>query len=172
MTEIRDLAVAWLVLSVAFANLYGDLFNPFMMGVSVLTVGIGFLLHELAHRVVARRFGLRAYFKAYYNYLGFAFLLSFAGFIFAAPGAVYTEGRRTARQQMLISVAGPVTNIVLGVLFLFFPGIVGDIGHRINIWLALFNMIPVGGLDGQSIYRYSKPVFAAVIITAAVLFLL
>ncbi len=182
--ELRDLGAAWVVLSVAFANLYGDLFDPLLFTIALTTVGVGFLLHELAHRAVAHRFGLRARFEAYYNYLGLAFLFSFAGFIFAAPGAVYTEGPRTQRQQMLISVAGPVTNIVLGVLFLLLPPAIGRIGdpasgvtlaafgHRINVWLALFNMIPVGGLDGQAVLRHSKPVYAAVVIVAGILFLL
>lgn len=170
--EIRDLAVAWLILTAAFANLYGGLFDPTMIGTALIAVGTGFLLHELAHHIVARRFGLRAVFEAYYNYLGFAFLLSFAGFIFAAPGAVYTRGSRTGRQQMLISAAGPATNIVLAVLFLFVPGMVGDLGHRVNVILALFNMIPFAGLDGQSILRHSKPVYAAIVIAGVALFLL
>lgn len=170
MREMRDLGAAWLVLGLAFANLIDGLtLRP--VGIALATVGIGFLLHELAHRVVARNFGLSAVFRADYQMLGLAFLLSFAGFIFAAPGAVYTSGGRSGRQQMLISVAGPVINIVLALMFLVVPGVVGSYGFRINAWLALFNMIPFGGLDGQSVLRNNKPVYAVVTVVAAVLVL-
>lgn len=168
--ELVDLVAAWLILGVAFANLLSaQLFSVRAIEVALLTAGIGFLLHELAHRAVARNFGLHARFQAFYRMLAFAFALSFFGFIFAAPGAVYTTGNRTDREQMLISVAGPVTNIVLAFAFLFVPGIIGQYGFRINAWLALFNMIPFGGLDGQSVYRYSQPVFFLVGGVAAVL---
>ncbi|MFB6291793.1 MAG: site-2 protease family protein [Candidatus Nanohaloarchaea archaeon] len=166
--ELRDLAAAWVVLSVAFGNLLGGIsFRP--VAISFGTVGLGFLLHELAHKVVAQRYGLWAEFRADYSMLFFAFALSFAGFIFAAPGAVYSRGERTGRQQMWISAAGPAVNIVLAAMFFFVPGEAGFYGFQINSWLALFNLIPFGGLDGESIYRYSKPVFAVLAVVSGVL---
>lgn len=166
--EIRDFLAAWLVLGLAFANLLGGLsLTPIV--ISLGTVGIGFLLHELAHRAVARNFGLGARFEANYELLGAAFLMSFFGFILAAPGAVYTTGQRSSNQQMLISVAGPITNILLAAVFYFIPGQLGTYGFEINAWLALFNMIPFAGLDGESVYRYDRAVFAAVTAVAAVL---
>lgn len=160
--EVIDLVAAWLILSLAFGNLLGDTgLSTFIT--AFVTAGIGFLLHELAHRLVARNFGLGARFEADYSMLGLALLLSFAGFIFAAPGAVYTQGSRSSRQQMLISVAGPVTNILLAAAFSFAPGTLGEYGFRINSWLALFNMIPFGGLDGESVLRDNKAVYLAVV---------
>lgn len=165
--EIVDLAAAWVILSLAFANLLGGLgLEPFLF--AFVTAGVGFLLHELAHRIVARNFGLGAHFEADYSMLGFALLLSFAGFIFAAPGAVYTEGPRSSRQQTLISAAGPITNILLAVAFFFVPGTLGDYGFQINSWLALFNMIPFGGLDGQSVFRNNKILWIIIVGVAAV----
>lgn len=166
--EIRDLLVAWLVLGLAFANLLGGLaLSPVI--VSLATVGIGFLLHELAHRAVARNFGLGARFEANYSFLGLAFLMSFFGFIFAAPGAVYTSGSRTEGQQVAISVAGPVTNVLLAAVFFFVPGQLGAYGFSINSWLALFNMIPFAGLDGESVYRYNQPLYFLVVGVSIVL---
>jgi Zn-dependent protease len=170
-TELRDLVAAWLALSIAFANLYGLGIQTILM--SLVTVGAGFLLHELAHRAVARNFGLGAEFRADYRWLGLAILLSFGGLIFAAPGAVYTLGNRSSRQQMLISVAGPVTNILLAGAFYFVPGSIGSFGFSINAWLALFNMVPIGGLDGQKVLQHSKIVYGIVAVTAgAMVFLL
>lgn len=163
--EIQDLLASWLILSVAFANLFGGL-DFQSVGAALLTAGLGFLLHELAHKIVAEKFGLWAVFEANYSMLGFALLGSFAGFIFAAPGAVVTRGSRTGFQQKWISAAGPATNILLAVLFMFIPGFIGDYGLRINSWLALFNLIPFGGLDGESILKNDKLLFGLMLVVS------
>lgn len=169
--EKRDLLLAWIILGLAFANLLGGL-NPGSIVLAMFTAGLGFLLHELAHKVVAQNYGLNAEFIADYKMLAFAFFASFVGFIFAAPGAVYTRGQRTIRQQLWITAAGPITNIVLAVIFLALPGQIGSYGHTINTWLALFNLIPFGPLDGRKILDASKPVFAALVVASVLLFLL
>ncbi|WGI17184.1 hypothetical protein [Methanonatronarchaeum sp. AMET-Sl] len=163
--EFWDLLIAWIVLGLAFANLLGGL-NSISILIALFTAGIGFLVHEIAHKLVASRFGLQAFFKADISFLVFAFVLSFIGFIFAAPGAVYTKGSRTSKQQMYISLSGPLSNLGLATFFLFIPGLVGAYGQYINAWLALFNMIPFAGLDGEEIYRENKVVFAAVVLLA------
>ncbi|CAI49443.1 M50 family metalloprotease [Natronomonas pharaonis DSM 2160] len=188
--ELRDLAIAWVALGVAFSififvatgrdvfpDITGAILSPQFATVFVLslvTVGVGFLLHELAHKVVAIRFGQAAAFRADYPMLALCVGAAFAGFLFAAPGAVHHRGRITPRENGLISVAGPVTNIVLVGVFLplvfvgGFVGAVGQLGVIINAFLAAFNMIPFGPLDGKSVLAWSKPVFGAVF-TASVL---
>ena len=168
--EKRDLILAWLILGTAFANLLGGL-NLNSIVVALLTAGLGFLLHELAHKVVAQQYGLNAEFIADYQMLAIALFASFAGFIFAAPGAVYTAGQRTRDQQLWITAAGPITNIVLGLLFLLVPGQIGSYGSMINVWLALFNLIPFGNIDGKKILGASKPVYAALVAISVILFL-
>ena len=178
--ELRDLAAAWLALGVAFTFFLdnglarGLLVGRFPVGeaartfvLSLLTVGVGFLLHELAHKVVAVRFGQVAEFRADYSMLGLAIFAGLAGFLFAAPGAVYHGGRSiTKRENGLISLAGPVTNLVLVAVFfpLAFAGglleSVGNLGVAINALLAGFNMIPFGPLDGRKVLAWSKVVFA------------
>ena len=180
--EVRDLAIAWLALGVAFtlflegqflrgqpvvAPDVPELLRVFAM--SMATVGTGFLLHELAHKIVAVRFGQVAAFRAQYNMLVLAVLSGIAGFLIAAPGAVYHRGRITVRQNGLVAVAGPVTNLGLAVVFvvpyLFGTGFVAELGLMgvlINIFLAAFNMIPAGPLDGKTVFRWSKGVFALV----------
>ncbi len=181
--EVRDLAIAWVALGLAFTffltptgfvqdivantldwNAFGRTFV-----LSMLTVGAGFLLHELAHKIVAIRFGQVAAFRADYGMLAVAIGLGLAGLLFAAPGAVYHRGRITVRQNGLVSVAGPVTNLLLAVVFLVpfllaggFVQEIARIGVLVNIFLAAFNMIPFGPLDGKTVKQWSVSVFAFV----------
>jgi len=181
--ELRDLAVAWLALGVAFAlfldrrELLAALSGPggeavlaagLVLARALVTVGIGFLLHELAHKAVAVRFGQIAEFRADYNMLGLAIVAALAGFLFAAPGAVYHRGRITDRENGLIALAGPVTNLALAALFLplaalgGYAGAVGNLGVLVNVLLAAFNMIPYGPLDGKTVIAWNRAVYAAV----------
>ena len=189
--ELRDLALAWAALGVAFAIFFagggqravdsilrGGVAGPVLL--SLLTAGAGFLIHELAHKVVAVRYGQIAEFRADYGMLFLAVVSSLAGFIFAAPGAVYHRGRLTPREHGLIALAGPAVNVGLAVLFLpvfvagailssEFLALVGSRGLMINLFLAAFNMVPFGPLDGKTVLEWSKPVFAGTFVSAVVL---
>jgi Zn-dependent protease len=191
-TELKDLAIAWVALGVAFtfflnptlirALQYGQVYPGVLaqaFSLSMITVGGGFLLHELAHKVMAIRFGQVAEFRADYGMLGLAIVASLAGFLFAAPGAVHHRGRITRRQNGLIALAGPLTNVALAAIFLpvwllfgGFLGSVGGLGVLINVILAGFNMIPFGPLDGKTVLDWNKLVFAAVFVPTAGLALL
>ncbi|MFB6192511.1 MAG: metalloprotease [Haloarculaceae archaeon] len=185
--ELRDLAAAWLALGLAFTffaltSTGRSLVPPTSLGaalfarvfvLSLVTVGVGFLLHELAHKVVAVRFGQTAAFRADYTMLGLAVFAGLAGFLFAAPGAVYHAGRITGRENGIIALAGPVTNVALVVCFLplwfagGFVGEVGQLGVTINAALAGFNMVPFGPLDGRKVKDWSLVVFLVAFLACA-----
>ncbi len=186
--EKKDLFFAGLMISLAFAILLsGGLTGILSLGfyivfvIAFFTAGIGFLFHELMHKYVAQSYGLFAEFKAYYKMLWLAILLSFFGFIIAAPGAVYIRGNITKEKNGKISVAGPITNIVLGVLFLIllfvlnsegiFKAFLG-FGLTINSLLAAFNMIPAVPFDGSKVIAWNKKVYYITLILAISLFAL
>ena len=188
--EIKDLWLAGLMISLAFAILlsggYGALFEVNMVlvvsfVVSFFTAGIGFLLHELMHKYVAQRYGLWAEFKAFYNMLWLAILFSLFGFIIAAPGAVFIRGMINRERNGKISIAGPVTNIVLGFVFLVLllvfgkEGILGyffSTGLTINALLGAFNMIPLMPFDGAKVIVWNKSVYWITVVIAVGLFIL
>lgn len=183
--EIKDLVIAWLIISLAFAILFSgarELFsNKFIISllISAFTVGIGFLFHEIMHKYFAQKYGLGAEFHAFYKMLFLALLFSLFGFIIAAPGAVFISGRVTREKNGKISLAGPLTNIILAVSFLivllFLPvGIfrmIAYYGLSINSLLALFNLLPFIPFDGGKVYAWNKLAYVIVVILALVLFL-
>src|SRR5512145_180079 len=133
--EEADLFVAWLAISLSFAIIkiapYGILgpvgpVNPvsalIFFAIALFTVGIGFILHEMAHKFAAIRYGFWAEFRKDNSMLLVAVALaSLVGFVFAAPGAtvIYSnDGRGLSREQNgRISAAGPVVNLLLCIPF-------------------------------------------------------
>lgn len=173
--ELRDLVAAWLLLGLAFAlfrvrvspttmaDVLGSQFFAREFLLSLATVGVAFLLHELAHKVVAVRFGQDAEFRADYGMLGLAVAGGLAGFLFAAPGAVHHRGFITPKENGLIALAGPLTNVALAVVsFALVPvaPAIGNYGLFINVLLAGFNMIPFGPLDGATVLEWSPVAYA------------
>ncbi len=174
-----ELLKAWAGTTLAYAVLRTGAANLLTAGfisnllVSAVVCGLGFVLHELAHRIVARRYGAEAHFVANNGWLLLSIVIAFAGFFIAAPGAVWHRGYLTTRQGGLIALAGPATNLALSVLFLIaligvaatqanVPDIVIDIcfiGFSLNAWLGLFNMIPAGPFDGAKVLNWSPLVF-------------
>lgn len=170
--ERTDLVKSWLVVSVVFAIAFGGLgFNQQFLTaiiIAAVTAGIGFLLHELAHKYAANYFGCSSEYRAHNTMLIFALLIALVfQAVFIAPGAVFVRGVQSKRENGIISAAGPATNIVLAFLFLaafiLMPdGIWGTVfmfGILINSWLALFNMIPILPFDGRKVWVWNKPIY-------------
>jgi Zn-dependent protease len=194
--ELRDLFLSLVALVIAFYVLE-ERKMPGWETILILTLGVssGFLLHEMAHKFVALHFGYFAEYRANMAGLALAIVVAFGGFLFAAPGAVMisrsnvpqelymqdTFGQeeqmraREKREMLLISLAGPMTNIGLAILFflLVFPLVSSKSGSSlwipaanfaisINLILAAFNMLPFGPLDGKKIFDSNRLVWALV----------
>jgi Zn-dependent protease len=190
--EVRDIIVAWVGLGVAFTisllggagsflssagSSAGSTFLVFLISLLVLS---GFVLHELSHKFVAQGYGYWAEFRMWPLGLVLALATSLLGFIFAAPGATYISGSNISQSENgKISIAGPLTNV--GVAAVFFPlafflppgsffGEMGFIGTQINIFLALFNMLPIMPLDGAKVFAWNKLRWAALFVPLVVAF--
>lgn len=190
--EFKDLSISAVVLAVAFGIAFSGGFRAFLdlrrLGVfiliSLVAVSLGFVLHEIGHRYMARKYGFFAEYKMWRLGLLIAFAGSLLGFIFAAPGAVnirprvdgYGTAMTTAEKLGIISLTGPAMNFVLAVIFLLlnfaYPHLLFSLGARINTWLAVFNLLPFGPLDGMKIYRWSWKIWFAAFLAGAGLYLL
>ncbi len=186
--EKEDLFKAWFALSIAFAILINEGFSlsfKFLEGIflSAFTVGIAFLLHELSHKFVAQKYKCWAEFRANTTMLMLAVLMSFLGFILVAPGAVMISGRVSKKQNGIISLAGPMMNVFLGVVYLICAVLVVSsdnslikdfftYGYIINAWLAVFNLLPFGIFDGKKVFAWNKGVYAVSMLLAVGLLVL
>ncbi len=190
LKELEDLVVSALLLALAFGVAFGGGFRAIlepailvsMFPLALVGVSTGFILHELGHRFVARRFGCFARYEMWPTGLVMALFFSLFGFVFAAPGAVVVRpgvdswGRATLTKERygIISIAGPSMNICLAIVFIlldvFYPSLVFSLGARINAWLAIFNLIPFGPLDGAKIFSWDKKAWLIAIIAAVCLF--
>ena len=177
--EIRDIGISVLILSVAFAVVLSYRINIdifLLFGISAVIVCTSFMLHELAHKYTAQKYGAWAEYRMFPFGLMIALLLSFMGFIFAAPGAVYINGYIDNVRNGKISAAGPAVNILLAavtvVLAMFTSGFLSSIFWimaSINAFFALFNMLPIFPLDGSKIYRWSIPIYLVMLAAAIAL---
>ena len=178
--------ISWFTLSLAFSmNAAWAGLPQFMVSfpVVLLTLGTGFIFHELAHRYVARKLGCWAAFRAWFWGLAVALglaILTGGRFVFAAPGAVYIGGRvLSTRENGYVSIAGPLMNIIVGigflVLMLSYPnsiiGYIGTMGAYINLFLAAFNLIPIPPLDGYKVMQWSVPVWLVAMAIPAMILL-
>ena len=191
-TETKDLSISIIVITLLFAYLYSNgTFGMiiYLIPISLVTIGLSFILHELGHKYVAQKYGFFAEFRKWNTGLLIAIITGLFGFIFLAPGAVYIgsyTGIITDEENGKISIAGPIVNIILAVIFLLieislkpffllssslstYLMITAMIGFHINSFLALFNLLPIPMLDGSKVMKWNLPLWIVSIVVAGLL---
>lgn len=151
--------------------------NNLLIRVPALLIALTF--HELAHGWVAWRLGdptakdrgrLTLNPLAHIDPVGLL-ALWLVGFGWAKPVPVnpmYFKGDRH-RGMFLVGLAGPVTNFILAFFFILLlfaiPGIreipyLADVmvtTFQYNVFLGVFNLLPIPPLDGSKVFAYFLP---------------
>lgn len=182
--EAFEMIVSILAIALALSFIASGLeINPsefiFLMAAFTITIGSGFVLHELAHKYFAIKYGAKAQFRAWTlglaGGLALAIIPQFFGWrapLFIAPGAVYIYSMRqiSTRENGIISLAGPAMNWVLAFIFIamsfaFSGNIIinqiAELGARANMGLAMFNLLPIYPLDGSKVISWNMGIWIA-----------
>ncbi|KKN10130.1 hypothetical protein LCGC14_1039650 [marine sediment metagenome] len=144
-----------------------------------------FLFHEFGHRQVALHFKLQTKFRL----LSFGMILTAFSLIvgllklivgllkipfpsLALPGAVVVLGlEKMSNKTGLCKAAGPLVNLIYGIILFIISFLVPKslyplnylfvVSAYLNFMLGAFNMIPLGILDGQNIWKWNKKVYVS-----------
>jgi Zn-dependent protease len=191
-TEIKHILIAIVVLTIAFSFTLSPLYRfdaiKLLYAIPVAFFGIltAFFVHELSHKFMAQRLGLWSEFRMYpLGLILSLFLGVFTGYVFAAPGAVMFRGEARPSEMGRIAAAGPVANIITATVtyplgYVFSSVLVGGVSVGtivvfvciVNSFLAMFNLFPVGPLDGKKIILWNNLAWAFLITSAAILVVL
>lgn len=160
--------------------------NPteFILAIFLLIVPLLFSIafHEAAHGFTAYKFGddtpklmgrLTLNPFAHLDIAG-TLLLFIIGIGWAKPVLIDYRNIKTRTQLMLIALAGPASNLLLAVIFTFLNILIIHYDNhtseivpliatffifvvRINLILAIFNMMPIPPLDGSKVLMWFLP---------------
>ncbi len=157
-----------------------DYYKAYFM--ALIIVMISFILHELAHKFVAIKYGMFARYHASYQGLIISFIIKLIfGVTLIIPGAVvihklfrHKSKKRERIIEGIISISGPLVNIFISLFFivLFFTynnNLFYTIAY-FNIFLAIFNLLPIPPLDGFKVIRWSFIVYGLTFILSLTYF--
>lgn len=147
------LLIAWSLASGAFPALYEGLPAGgywLMALIAVVGLAVSIVLHELAHTLVGRAYGLS--------------VDRITLFLFGGVAELHEEPK-APRAELLMALAGPALSVVLGFVFALAAGALQAAGSArelsgalaylamLNWVLAAFNMVPAFPLDGGRVMR-------------------
>ena len=178
LTELKHIAIGILLV---FMVGFSPYFYLHYLGTALvlgIVLAFSFILHELAHKITAQIEGLWAEFRL----MLFGALLTLISiftpfFKIISPGAVVIAGLSTMDKVGKTALAGPLTNIIIAAVlapFLNFPlprYIFWAVayGAWINSFMAFFNLIPFGVMDGLKVLLWDKKVWIVVFLISIAL---
>ncbi|MFP3137215.1 MAG: hypothetical protein RXS42_02935 [Nitrososphaeria archaeon] len=157
---VLAVGLSWLVFSVGA--------SPIGLALDAALFVLAFLLHEMAHKFSAMRYGYFAEFRLQtWGAILTAISVVIPFFKIVAPGATVIYGPDDPQLMGRTAMWGPATNISMAAALMAASHAVPPLGPYlsmaayINSFIAFFNLIPLGILDGLKVLRWSKGIWAA-----------
>jgi len=157
---VLAVGLSWLVFSVGA--------SPIGLALDAALFVLAFLLHEMAHKFSAMRYGYFAEFRLQtWGAILTAVSVAIPFFKIVAPGATVIYGPDDPQLMGRTAMWGPATNISMAAALVAASHAVPPLGPYlsmaayINSFIAFFNLIPLGILDGLKVLRWSKGIWAA-----------
>lgn len=182
MIEARDLVISILLVSGVGLSMLGTNLLRSSAGVVIVLVlafTASFLIHEMAHKATAQRYGLWAEFRlTIWGALITLISIISPFFKIISPGAVMIAGAADKDTIGKTAISGPFINLVicassLALTFIvpennpFFVAVV--FAAVFNAFIATLNLLPFGILDGWKVFKWSKLVWALAFVSSVAL---
>ncbi len=189
ITELKHLIpAALLIIGIGFSivfynNFFSDNYFANLgwgwteMSVFAVLLMTSFLIHEMAHKVIAQRNGLWAEFRLTTWGAVITLISVFTPLRLISPGAVMIAGPARREEIGRISIAGPAINLAISLVSLTAASLTLSLPYYVlflwiasfNAFIAVFNLIPFGILDGFKIFSWNKTVWAVAFAASAAL---
>ncbi len=184
--EALDIIIAaTLIFAVlSYRNIFPGLIGRSYFAGILLTIVSGFIGHELSHRFYARQAGLNARFVLWTQGIMLTLLGFVLPFVFIVPGFVFMTGYASRSINGKVALSGPLINILNGIALFILSravnvviwdlqlGSIFEMAAFFNFFLALFNLIPIGPLDGRKVREWHPLLWAISLGSALLLWLL
>ena len=187
--ELSELGIGWLITSMIILYITGifDTFIqegriPHQILIYLFVLGISFFTHELMHKYTAIRYGAKAHFRLSREGLFITLISLIIRIPILAVGAVFWWGEATASTGIRgrVSAAGPISNLILAGISFCIYGLgficfnisaelavilinIGSVGIWLNCFLGIFNLLPIGVLDGAKVLAWDPKVWISLI---------
>ncbi len=169
-TELIHLAISAVLVMAVGAGLFFVAAPLIIIILAAVVFTLIFLSHEIAHKLVAQHYGLWAEFRL----TTFGALITLISIIsplkLISPGAVMIAGSGDKVKVGKTAIAGPALNIAMSIVPFALTFVLEDpwlfliafFSAYISAFIAVFNLVPVGILDGWKVFHWNKKIWGVV----------
>ncbi|MBU1118129.1 site-2 protease family protein [Patescibacteria group bacterium] len=139
--------------------------------IAIISLLIAVTIHEFSHALAADKLGdptPRAYGRLSLNPLVHldplgTIMLIIARFGWGKPVPIDPYNfKNPRRDEIIVSLAGPLSNLLLALIFSRFPNLIAYILTYTNLYLGIFNLFPIPPLDGSKVLLNLLPIDTSV----------
>ncbi len=173
---LHVLVGALLVLAAGLSWLYSAQLSALGLALDGSLFVLAFLVHEMAHKFSAIHYGYHAEFRLQtWGAVLTAISVVIPFFKIIAPGATVIYGPDDRYLMGRTAAWGPATNIAMGAVEMALSYAIPSLQYYlsvaayVNAFIAFFNLIPLGILDGLKVLRWRKSVWGLMFLVSIIM---